>query len=130
MSSALDHQVAGDHYCRGHIQPIQFIMSNAWDFPLGSSLKYLTRFELKGTPDADLEKARHYVELREELVVRPAIVQRVITMDDFIAAQGIRAGDHAAALLALEMYALRPEPESRAVLFSFIEKLKSCLTTL
>lgn len=130
MSHALEYQVGGSHYRRGPIQPIQFIMANAWDFPLGSSLKYLTRFEFKGTPDADLQKAAHYIELREELVARPPIVQRVITMDDFIAAQGIRAGDHAAALLALEMYVLRPEAESRAVLFSFIEKLKSGLTTL
>lgn len=130
MSSALDHMHGGNHYRQGSIQPIQFIVANNWDFALGSSLKYLTRCPFKGTPGLDLDKARHYVELREELCVRPPIVQRTIPMDDFIAAQGITAGtDHAAALLTLEMYALRPRDEARDVLFSFIQRLKTVLTT-
>lgn len=130
MSSALDRQEGGTHYRQGKIQPIQFIVANNWDFPLGSSLKYLTRCPFKGTPFLDLQKAQHYVELREELTQRPPIVQRAITMDEFVQAQGIQAGsDHAAAMLALEMYALGPRTETRSLLFGFIEKLKTGLTT-
>lgn len=133
MRSLSDHEAAARHYRQGHMQPIQFIVANGWDFALGNSLKYLVRFPFKGTPGADLDKSRHYIELREELHVRhmrPPIVQRKISMDDFIAAQGAIASEHAAALLALEMYALNPSAEARSVLFSFIEKLKSGLTSV
>ena len=62
----LDKQVAGDHYKKLKIQPIEYIHANNIPFAEGSAIKYLTRWRDKGGI-ADLEKAKHFIELLIEL---------------------------------------------------------------
>lgn len=64
--SALDTQVSGDHYKSLKIQPIEFIHANGIPFAEGSVIKYVTRWRDKGGL-ADLEKAKHFLELLIEL---------------------------------------------------------------
>jgi hypothetical protein len=64
--SSLDKQVAGDHYKRLPIQPIKFIHANGIPFCEANAIKYLCRWRDKGGI-ADLEKAKHYIELLIEL---------------------------------------------------------------
>lgn len=63
---ALDKQVAGGHYKSLKIQPIQYIHANGIPFAEGSVIKYVTRWREKGGI-ADLEKAKHFLELLIEL---------------------------------------------------------------
>lgn len=64
--SALNTQVSGDHYKLLKIQPIEFIHANGIPFAEGSVIKYVTRWRDKGGL-ADLEKAKHFLELLIEL---------------------------------------------------------------
>lgn len=65
-ASALNVQVAGDHYKKLVIQPIEYIHANGIGFAEGSAIKYLTRWRDKGGI-ADLEKAKHFIDLLIEL---------------------------------------------------------------
>ena len=67
--SALDTQVAGGHYKSLKIQPIEYIHANSIPFAEGSVIKYVTRWRDKGGL-ADLEKAKHVLELLIELEQR------------------------------------------------------------
>ena len=71
MTSALDIQVAGDHYKKLKIQPIEYIHANSIPFAEGCAIKYLTRWREKGGIK-DLEKAKHFIELLIELEIRDA----------------------------------------------------------
>jgi hypothetical protein len=62
MSTALDKQVAGDHYKSLKIQPIEYIHANNLDYLQGNVVKYVTRHKAKNGK-ADVEKAIHYLEL-------------------------------------------------------------------
>ena len=64
--SALNTQVAGGHYKSLKIQPIEYIHANGIPFAEGSVIKYVTRWRDKGGL-ADLEKAKHFLELLIEL---------------------------------------------------------------
>lgn len=64
--SALDTQVAGNHYKSLPIQPIEYIHANAIPFAEGSVIKYVSRWREKGGIK-DLEKAKHFLELLIEL---------------------------------------------------------------
>jgi hypothetical protein len=64
--SALNKQVAGDHYKSQIIQPVEYIHANEIGFFEGNVIKYVTRWRDKGGM-ADLEKAKHYIELLMEL---------------------------------------------------------------
>lgn len=64
--SALNTQVSGDHYKSLTIQPIEYIHANSIPFAEGSVIKYVTRWRDKGGI-ADLEKAKHFLELLIEL---------------------------------------------------------------
>lgn len=64
--SALNTQVAGSHYKSLKIQPIEYIHANSIPFAEGSVIKYVTRWRDKGGL-ADLEKAKHFLELLIEL---------------------------------------------------------------
>jgi len=66
MSNPLETQVAGKHYKDKAIQPIIYIHANNLGFCEGNAIKYLTRWREKGGR-ADLEKAKHYIELLIEL---------------------------------------------------------------
>lgn len=65
VESALNKQVGGSHY-KTAIQPIEFIHANKLGFCEGNVLKYITRWRNKNGI-ADLEKAKHYLELLIEL---------------------------------------------------------------
>ncbi|MBP5969933.1 DUF3310 domain-containing protein [Pseudomonas iridis] len=71
--SALDKQVSGDHYKSLNIQPIEYIHANSIPFAEGSVIKYVTRWRDKGGI-ADLEKAKHFLELLIELE-RKAVIE-------------------------------------------------------
>jgi hypothetical protein len=64
--SALQVQVAGDHYKNQAIQPVEYIHANGIGFFEGNVIKYVTRWRDKGGI-ADLEKAKHYIDLLIEL---------------------------------------------------------------
>ncbi len=62
----LDIQVAGDHYKKLKIQPVEYIHANGIPFIEGNVIKYVTRWRDKGGVK-DLEKARHFLDLLIEL---------------------------------------------------------------
>lgn len=64
--SALKTQVGGTHYRDMAIQPIEFIHANGIPFAEGSIIKYVSRWRSKNGI-ADLEKARHFLDLLIEL---------------------------------------------------------------
>ena len=69
--NALDKQVAGDHYKDQAIQPVEYIHANAIGYFEGNVIKYVSRWRKKNGI-ADLEKAKHYIELLIELESRKA----------------------------------------------------------
>lgn len=64
--TALAVQVAGDHYKRLAIQPIEYIHANGMTYLAGNVVKYISRHKAKGGAD-DVRKAIHYCELILEL---------------------------------------------------------------
>lgn len=66
MSSSLNVQIDGSHYKSLAIQPVQYIHSNKIGYLEGNVIKYVTRWRDKGGI-ADLEKAKHYIDLLIEL---------------------------------------------------------------
>lgn len=108
-ASPLEMQMGGDHYKKQAVQPIEFTMMNRWDACSHSALKYLTRWSDKGTPVLDLEKARHFCQLREATMKLATGKngetfnwRTAMTMQGYIDANGFSNRDHIAALLALE----------------------------
>ena len=67
--SALQTQIAGNHYKSLKIQPIEYIHANGISFAEGSVIKYVSRWRDKGGIK-DLEKAKHFIELLIELETR------------------------------------------------------------
>lgn len=65
-TSPLAVQVGGTHYKNMRIQPVEFIHANGLGFIEGAVVKYVSRWRSKGGI-ADLEKARHFIELLIEL---------------------------------------------------------------
>lgn len=66
MRNALGKQVGGQHYKDKAIQPVQYIHANKIGYFEGNVIKYVTRWRDKNGL-ADLEKAKHYIELLIEL---------------------------------------------------------------
>ena len=64
--SALDVQVAGNHYKDLAIQPVEYIHANGIGYFEGNVIKYVSRWRNKNGIK-DLEKAKHYIELLIEL---------------------------------------------------------------
>lgn len=62
-NSQLNIQVGGDHYKNFKIQPIEFITENKLEFIPGCIIKYICRYNKKGTPIEDLKKIIHYTKL-------------------------------------------------------------------
>ena len=62
----LNKQVGGQHYKDKAIQPVQYIHANKIGYFEGNVIKYVTRWRDKNGL-ADLEKAKHYIELLIEL---------------------------------------------------------------
>jgi hypothetical protein len=69
--SSLSKQVAGDHYKDLPIQPVEYIHVNNIGYMEGNVIKYISRWRKKNGI-ADLEKAKHYIELLIELETRNA----------------------------------------------------------
>jgi len=68
---ALNKQVAGSHYKDLPIQPVEYIHANALGYFEGNVIKYVSRWRKKNGI-ADLEKAKHYIELLIQLENRNA----------------------------------------------------------
>ena len=73
--SALKTQVGGGHYKNMAIQPIEFIHANSIPFAEGSIIKYVSRWRAKNGI-ADLEKARHFIDLLIELERKNGAAQK------------------------------------------------------
>ena len=69
--SATDHQVAGDHYKKLKIQPIEYILANEMQFCEGAIIKYISRWRDKGGIE-DLRKIKHFCDflIENEYLVR------------------------------------------------------------
>lgn len=67
--NALDVQVGGGHYKTMNIQPVEFIHANNIPYLEGNVIKYISRWRNKNGI-ADLEKAKHYIDLLIELETR------------------------------------------------------------
>lgn len=61
-TSALGKQVGGNHYKQFQIQPVEFINTNNLSYMQGNVIKYVVRYPFKNGI-ADLEKAKHYIEM-------------------------------------------------------------------
>lgn len=68
-NSALDVQVAGNHYKDLAIQPVEYIHANGIGYFEGNVIKYVSRWRAKNGIK-DLEKAKHYIELLIELELK------------------------------------------------------------
>jgi hypothetical protein len=66
MTNPLDVQVDGSHYKQMKIQPVEYIHANGIPYLEGNVIKYVSRWRNKNGM-ADLEKAKHYIELLIEL---------------------------------------------------------------
>lgn len=64
--SALDEQIAGNHYKSMAIQPVEFIQRNNIPWCEANAIKYLCRWRQKNGIE-DLKKARHYIDLLIEM---------------------------------------------------------------
>ena len=60
---ALESQVGGSHYSSMKIQPIEYTMQNNMNPLQHTAIKYISRYQRKGTPIEDLKKAIHSREL-------------------------------------------------------------------
>jgi hypothetical protein len=67
----LNLQVGGEHYKDVAIQPVEFIHANGIGYMEGNVIKYVTRWRKKNGI-ADLQKARHYIDLLIEMETRDA----------------------------------------------------------
>ena len=55
--------MGGDHYTKMKIQPMQFSMANNLNAMQHTIIKYVTRVDLKGNGDEDIDKAIHTLQL-------------------------------------------------------------------
>jgi hypothetical protein len=67
--NATDHQVAGDHYKKLKIQPIEYILANEMQFCEGAIIKYISRWRDKGGIE-DLRKIKHFCDFLIENEVK------------------------------------------------------------
>jgi hypothetical protein len=70
--NALDTQIGGSHYMDKEIQPVVYIHVNGLGFCEGNVIKYVTRYKEKNGI-ADLEKARHYLDILIQLEQRKPV---------------------------------------------------------
>ena len=64
----LQKQIAGNHYKKLPIEPIEFILGNNLSYCCGNAVKYISRD--KGSRVDDLTKAIHYLEMEIDLVLK------------------------------------------------------------
>ena len=63
MTNPRDTQVGGNHYTQMPIQPMEFSMANGLNAMQHTVIKYVTRVDLKGNGDEDIDKAIHTLQL-------------------------------------------------------------------
>jgi hypothetical protein len=68
----LNRQVAGDHYSRLKIQPLEYALENDLGVCEHAVIKYVSRWAFKGGVE-DLRKARHYLDIMIEREVQAGI---------------------------------------------------------
>lgn len=100
-----DRQVGGTHYQNMPIEPAHFCMVNHWDCDASYALKHLSRFRIKGGM-IDIQKALHYVEMRQDDIVHCWEPIRIIGIGNYIDANSI-AEPEAKALKALTLWVYR-----------------------
>lgn len=61
--AASSTQVGGTHYTNLAIQPMQYSMANELNALQHTIIKYVTRYQDKGTPLQDLAKAKHCIDM-------------------------------------------------------------------
>lgn len=105
-------QVGGLHYRDFPVQPTEFAQKNGYDFCSGSILKYLARYRMKNGVE-DLQKARHYVEIRESVGVFN-VVGTVISMGEFLVKNRIPNAD-LQAFIRLDAYLRCPIGSARKI---------------
>ena len=66
-----DYQVAGSHYQKLKIQPIDYILANELGFCEGAIVKYISRWRDKGGIE-DLRKIKHFCDFLIENEVKEA----------------------------------------------------------
>lgn len=71
LKSPLQTQIGGKHYKKLAIQPVEYIHANGLGFFEGSVVKYVSRWRDKGGV-ADLEKAKHFIDLLIQLEAKGA----------------------------------------------------------
>ena len=67
--TALNKQEGGSHYKTMAIQPFEYVHANGIGYAEGCVIKYVSRWRKKNGI-ADLQKAKHYIELLIELELR------------------------------------------------------------
>lgn len=67
-----DYQVAGSHYQKLKIQPIEYILANGIGYCEGNIIKYISRWREKGKVE-DLRKIKQYCDflIEEEMKEQP-----------------------------------------------------------
>jgi hypothetical protein len=80
--SALERQVAGNHYKDRGIQPVEYIAANDLNFFEGSAVKYITRHRSKGGV-SDLKKAIHLLEIMMELEADAKMLENDVKRESF-----------------------------------------------
>lgn len=118
---ALSQQVAGDHYTKLKIHPMEFSMANNWDACAHTILKYVTRHTDKNGRQ-DLEKALHCVELREALWHQRHRSMDVISMDAYVRANKLPVIE-TAVLHALDAWVWNHSARTRLELVTVLEHL-------
>lgn len=108
-----ERQVGGAHYTDMKIQPLEFAMANAWDAGAFSILKYLSRHASKNGHQ-DVQKASHFIDLRDHFFEHMAAGDTKIAMTDYIAANGFK-GPTATALYHLYAWVKMPASEHHLV---------------
>jgi len=66
-AKATDNQVGGEHYKDFLIPPAEFVTKNKLGYLQGSVIYRMCRYDRKGTPLEDLEKAKHEIDLLIQL---------------------------------------------------------------
>lgn len=97
--SALNIQIGGNHYKQLKIQPVEYIFANGIGYFEGNVIKYVTRWKDKNGV-ADLEKAKHYIELlieQQQKAIDPAadrLLHGSNGLENFQLQEGVPFGGH------------------------------------
>lgn len=121
MTDAFTKQIGGNHYKVMQIQPQHFCMVNGWDSGAFSVLKYLSRHRFKNGLQ-DIEKGRHFVELRQADIAHAMRPRGIITMQEYVRVNGIFELDHSA-LLHLDWWVAGMGDSQRIHLLECIDHL-------